>query len=523
MSLKKSEQHLGIAGSTDHFAARGSLAAGFSPWIQTLIANGPLPLIIVAVALLGVFLERSMNAYDFRVVMLIGFNIILAVSLQLINGFSGQFSLGHAGFMAVGAYLASYPALNFAQEFKNPAAPLWFYIALGIVASIVAGAMYGIFSLVRLARKLHSSVPALLLVLIFIWLLADVSLDSGRHSGAGWLFWSRSFELISRLFSWLIETGTPLAGRVSGAVPQSARAPVTFLILVIGAGCCAAATGFVVGLPALRLRGDYLAIATLGMAEIIRIIIQNSPPLGGALGLTRIPKYTTFPWLYGIAVVTVFVIWRIAYSPQGRTIVAVREDEIAASACGVSTTGRKVTAFVIGSFFGGVAGALFALFEGSVTPSYFNMAKSIEVVVMVTLGGLGSISGAILAAILLTYLPELLRDPPSLGIGGWIFVVVVCVIIFGVAHWRRGKWLGPVLTILIGCGVWEGIRALAIWQDVRLADFRMIIYSLSLVLMMLLRPQGLLGGRELWPKRLGNAGRLPTPTEDRQDAQAVVV
>ena len=104
---------------------------------------------------------------------------------------------------------------------------------------------------------------------------------------------------------------------------------------------------------------------------------------------------------------------------------------------------------------------------------------------------------------MLTHLPELLRDPPSLGIAGWIAVVVICGIIFAVARWRNRKWLGPVLTILIACALWEIIRAIAIWQEVRLADFRMIIYSLSLVLMMLLRPQGLLGGRELWPKRRG--------------------
>jgi branched-chain amino acid transport system permease protein len=202
------------------------------------------------------------------------------------------------------------------------------------------------------------------------------------------------------------------------------------------------------------------------MAEIIRIVIQNSQPLGGALGLTNIPYYTNFAWLYGFAIVTMFVIWRIAYSSQGRAIIAVREDEIAASAIGISTTGRKVTGFVIGAFFGGIAGALFALYDQSINPSYFNMAKSIEVVVMVTLGGLGSISGAILAAIVLTLLPELLRP---------------------------------------------------------IAEYRMIIYSLLLVVMMLLRPQGLLGGRELWPRRWGGRRRLATATEDRQSDQPVAI
>jgi branched-chain amino acid transport system permease protein len=195
------------------------------------------------------------------------------------------------------------------------------------------------------------------------------------------------------------------------------------------------------------------------MAEIIRIVIQNSRPLGGALGLTGIPKYTNFAWLYGFAVVTIVVVWRIAYSARGRAIMAVREDEVAAAAVGIDTTRQKVLAFVTGAFFGGCAGALFAMYERSITPGYFNIAKSIEVVVMVTLGGLGSISGAVLAAIILTLLPEVLRGTFS--------------------------------------------------------DYRMIIYSLLLVFMMLLRPQGLLGGRELWPRRRGP--RVAT-TEDREAA-----
>lgn len=593
MSLKKSEQPLvidrgaagaAVAGTTDHFASRGALGAGFSPWMQSLIANAPLPLLLAGVAVSGYLLDQAkVDPYYFRIVMLIGFNIILAVSLQLINGFSGQFSLGHAGFMAVGAYLAAYPTIHYADKFQNGAMPLWFFITLGIVGGIVAGVLYGIFSLIRLSRRLHSSLPAIAILIVFAWLLADISMEARSYAGSWWLAWSRSFELISRLFAWLIESGAPIAGKVSAAIPEFAREPVCFLILIIGAGCCAAAAGFIVGLPALRLRGDYLAIATLGMAEIIRIMIQNSPPLGGALGLTNIPKHTNFAWLFGTAIVTTFVIWRVAYSPQGRAIVAVREDEIAASACGVSTTGRKVTAFVLGAFFGGVAGALFALHERSITPGYFNMTKSIEVVVMVTLGGLGSISGAILAAAVLTILPELLREPPSIGFWGWVVVIGICAVVYTVMLIRRRRkhlevtgavlviallltiipeailqfssrnwsvwidiarlstvvvacvlaavagWMvsrqaaSAVIVILFMCAMWDIIQRLAIQYGIRLSEFRMIIYSLSLVFMMLLRPQGLLGGRELWPKRLGNSGRLPTPTEDRQDAAAVVV
>src|SRR5207244_3448379 len=130
-----------------------------------------------------------------------------------------------------------------------------------------------------------------------------------------------------------------------------------------------------------------------------------------------IPKFTSLACLFGFAAITITVIWRVAYSAKGRAIMAVREDEVAASACGVDPTHHKVVAFIIGSFFGGVAGALFALHERSIAPYQFGLQKSIEIVVMVTLGGLGSISGAILAAGLLTVMLELLRDPPSLGRG----------------------------------------------------------------------------------------------------------
>jgi branched-chain amino acid transport system permease protein len=262
----------------------------------------------------------------------------------------------------------------------------------------------------------------------------------------------------------MLAHGLPAAARASAALPTAARAPHCFLILLLGSGACAAAVGFVVGLPALRLRGDYLAIATLGLAEIIRILIQNSEALGGALGLTPIPKYTNFAWLYGAAVLTIVVIWRVAYSAKGRAIMAVREDEIAAAAVGIDTTHYKVIAFVLGAFFAGVAGALFSLHEHSITPGSFGIQRSIEIVVMVTLGGLGSISGAILAAVVLTLLPEALRG---------------------------------------------------------IAQYRMIIYALLLIFMMLLRPQGLLGGRELWPRRR-RIPRRPAPTQEPREEPAVV-
>jgi branched-chain amino acid transport system permease protein len=409
--------------------------------------------------LLGLAVEsRAFGPYNQRIVMLIGFNLILAVSLQLINGFSGQFSLGHAGFMAVGAYMAAYPALYISNELTDPGASIWFYVTLAALVGVIGVTLLLIFWGIRATRKTHTSLPIILLLALAAWILIDLSRASNYQIPPVRFVWTNLFAGIARSFDAMLSGGQPMASRALSWLPQFAREPLCFLVLVIGGGCCAAVVGLIVGMPALRLRGDYLAIATLGMAEIIRILIQNSQPLGGALGLTGIPKHTNFAWLYSFAIITVVVIWRVAYSAKGRAIMAVREDEVAASAIGIDTTHHKVMAFIIGSFFGGIAGALFALHERNIAPYQFGLAKSIEIVVMVTLGGLGSISGAILAAIVLTMMPEVLRP---------------------------------------------------------IAEYRMIIYCLLLIFMMLLRPRGLLGGLELWPRRRGQ--RMPLPTEDRDD------
>jgi ABC-type branched-subunit amino acid transport system permease subunit len=438
------------------------------PWRQFLLWNGSIPLLILAVWGISFLVESDfVGGYYRRIVMLIGFNIILAVSLQMINGYSGQFSLGHAGFMAVGAYLAAYPAKAYSARLNDPFSSLVFFVALATCVAIGGAVLLGLFVAIRESRRIGAWLPSVLMVLVLAWILWDFAAAAKLETVPGYYIWTRSVEWVQQFFAWVINVGVPPAKSASANLPAWLRQPLSFLVLVVGAGCCAGVVGLVVGLPTLRLRGDYLAIATLGMGEIIRIGIQNSQPLGGALGLTGIPRYTSFTWLYAFVLVTILVVWRIAYSARGRMIMAVRENEIAAAAVGINNTRQKVTAFIVGAFFGGIAGGLFALFENSISPSYFSVQKSIEIVVIVTLGGLGSISGAILAAIVLTLLPELLRP---------------------------------------------------------IADYRMIIYSLLLVVMMLVRPQGLLGGRELWPRRRAfglKPQRDPAPTEDRRE-EAVV-
>ena len=417
--------------------------------LASLRANLGIIGVILALILLGsfVFTRQGIGGYNFEIVMQVGVAIILAVSLQLINGFSGQFSLGHVGFMAIGAYLSSYPSLHFGREMSDPIAVILFFLALGLCVAIGGLFLFGLFLLARWSGRLHSSLPAAVMVLVFIWIVFDISRASQVPEGQSpppYLIVSTVIERLGRIYGGILATGMPIAQRISEVIPAAIQQPLCFLALLIGGGACAAATGLIVGMPALRLRGDYLAIATLGFAEIIRVVITNTRPLGAALGLGGIPTHTSFAWLYGTAIVTIVIIWRIAYSARGRAIMAVRDDEIAAAAIGIDTTRQKVFAFVIGAFFAGVGGALYAHYTGFITPTDFNFIRSVEFVVMVTLGGLGSISGAILAAIVLTLLPEVLRP---------------------------------------------------------IADWRMVIYSLLLISMMLLRPQGLLGGRELWPGR----------------------
>ncbi len=301
---------------------------------------------------------------------LVGVNVILAVSLNVVNGMTGQFSIGHAGFMAVGAYLS------------------------------------GLFSLAVKELNIRG-LPATL-----------------------------SDQLL--------------------------------LLAAIGVGgVAAAACGFLVGLPSLRLKGDYLAIVTLGFGEIIRVVVQNTETLGGALGLSGIPQRSSFYMVWLWVFVTVLVARRIAGSSHGRSLWAIREDEVAAEAMGVDTTGYKVRSFVVSSFFAGVAGALFAHFVPIINPGSFTFVKSMEVVVMVVAGGLGSTTGAIVAAVCLTLLPEGMRSL-FLRLGG---------------------------------------------EDASLAQkvdqIRMPIYGLLLVLLMLVRPQGLFGTREAWdvlPKWLSRRG-----------------
>ncbi len=202
--------------------------------------------------------------------------------------------------------------------------------------------------------------------------------------------------------------------------------------------------GLAVGIPSLRLRGDYLAIVTLGFGEIIRVLILNIDAIGGSRGFTGIPQLSNFFWVYLFVLITVVVVHNLVYSSYGRAFISIRDDEIAAEAMGVDTTRFKVTSFVISSMFAGIAGALFGHFTMYLHPNTFTFIKSFELIIMIVIGGLGSIEGAILGAILITVILEVFRE------------------------------FGP---------------------------YRLVIFSITLILIMMYRPQGILGSMALFRRK----------------------
>lgn len=286
----------------------------------------------LAVAITISCFSPEFNRYYLGIAIDAGIAVILAVSLNLINGHTGQFSLGHAGFMAVGGFIAA-----------------------------------------KITLTMQASVPA----------------------------WAH---------------------------------PILFCAALLIGGLAAAVVGLGVGVPSLRVHGDYLAIVTLGFGEIIRVVFQNSETFGAASGLNGIPHYTNFGWVWCFAALTIYVVASLVNSTFGRGFIAVHDDEIAAGAMGVNPVRYKVTAFVIGAFFAGIAGGLYAHHKLVMKPDGFDFLKSIEIVVMVILGGMGRTAGVTVAAILLTLLPEFLRG---------------------------------------------------------FSEYRMIIYSLLIIILMITRPQGL--------------------------------
>jgi len=343
--------------------------AALRPGLPAAVGRSALPFAVAVVLafFIDAVLGPAVGATWSKILLDIGIAILLAGSLNIVNGYAGQFSIGHAGFMLAGGYTAAW---------------LTFY---GGIHWFGTKAAYGGF------------------------------LGSGQ---------------------------------------------LLFLASCVLGGLVAAGLGVVVGLPSLRLRGDYLAIVTLGFGEIVsrlgqitarqpksvedveqRSLAELANNLGGSEGFSQIPGYTTLFFVYAFAFALLVFAYRLKYSSQGRGLLAVRENEIAAEAMGVDTTHAKVVAFVFAAFWGGVGGALYAHQLSTINPAEISFQKSIDLVLIVVIGGMGSITGVVLGAAILVILPEVARE---------------------------------------------------------LADYRMIAYALALIIMMILRPQGIMGVKELW-------------------------
>ncbi len=315
--------------------------------------------------LLALFLwwaNGNLDGYKIQVLNLIAVNAILALSLNLIYGFTGMFSLGHAGFMAIGAYVSAILILPAAQK-----------------------------------EMMYILEP-------IIW----------------------PFSVL--------------------------EAP--FFISVLAGGLIAALLGLLIALPVLRLGGDYLGIATLGFAEIIRVVFTNITPVtNGALGLKGIPPYANLGWNYFWCVLTFFVIVKLLSSNFGNCLRAIRDDEVAAKAMGINTFKCRAISFAVGAFFAGVGGALMGSLITTIDPKMFNFQLTFNILMIVVAGGLGSITGSMVGAVVITVLLEWLRFVED--------------------------------TIEIGSFVLVGIPGM-----------RMVIFSLVLLLIILYRREGIIGGYE---------------------------
>ncbi len=320
---------------------------------------------LAALAIAIFFAEANLDDYSIQILNLVAINAIAAIGLNLTYGFTGMFSLGHAGFMAIGAYVCTVLILTPDQK-------------------------------------------------VNMWILEEIH-------------------------------------------PSIANISLPFFTAVLAGGLMAALAGLVIAIPVLRLGGDYLGIATLGFAEIIRVVIVNATPFtNGSLGIKGIPQYSTMWWNYGWLVVTVYVVMALLRSNVGNVFKAIRDDEIAAKTMGVNTFYYRVLSFCLGAFFAGIAGALTASLISTIDPKMFSFLLTFNVLMVVVAGGLGSITGSILGSVVITIMLEWLRiveDPIYFGdfeipgIPGMRMVIfsvlLMCIILFrreGIMGMREFTW-----------------------------------------------------------------------------------
>ena len=306
--------------------------------IKTIYPAAIVVLIYVLVTVLRA--AGIMNGYYNQVLMFAGINIMMTASLNLINGFTGQFCIGHAGFMSLGAYGAA------------------------VITSMV-------------------------------------------------------FKNVDSVF--------------------------VFVLGLMTGGIVAMIAGVLIGLPSLKLKGDYLAIVTLAFGEIVRAILRLIKPIGGARGMIGIPGYANIGWILFFMALTLWLLRNLVYSPYGRAFIAIRDNEVAADAMGINTTKYKMTAFCIAAFIAGVAGGLYAHVISFIQPDNFSFTKSSDFLVYLYAGGSGSLTGSVVGATLLTILPEFLRFLSDWRLA--VYAVILVIVMLYRSEGLCGGWELPFMKI----------------------------------------------------------------------------
>jgi branched-chain amino acid transport system permease protein len=378
---------------------------------------------VVLIFIVGQWLISTGALNDFwkTIILIGGVMAIVSLGLNLIYGYNGQFSLGQWGFFALGAYAAADVTYRWYQ----------LHNASGLVILLMVVSLIGLCYLAinRVLSRLQGVDTLSAFALYLVGTLA-----------AGWLGVAVGQVLIEPVTSLLT------------ALPKDLAMQIVFLISVLLAGLFAAEVSYLFGLPVLALASDYFGIATLGFSIIVKVLLDNSDTLlgfeemKGARGMVGIPKTTTWFWVCLFVVLTLLVLRNLLQSSHGRAIVSVREDEIAAKAMGINLASQKTLAFVLGSLFAGIAGALYAHINGFLHPNTFNFIKSFDPMIIIVLGGLGSLTGTVFGAL------------------AWALI------------------LEGVLRIILPQGF---------------ETWRFVVYPLLLLIMMLLRPAGLFGTFEV--------------------------
>lgn len=387
--------------------------AAIPSWIPTLLFAA-----LVFLAVQYASDREIISRYWSQVIVFAAITSISALGLNLIYGFNGQFSLGQVGFYAIGAYGSALITKDFGKSpwSGDPVGALCWIMAaqMGIVLVLLAFQLLHIGDLNKSLRKTLSRTlkahEAGMICIVIMLIVSAAILAVGYYATLG--LHSVTYRLVSALFT---------------ALPANAARSVNFFLAILNGGTIAALVAYLVGLPLLRLGSDYFGIATLGFAIMVYTALQNSdlviPTMKGARGMVGIPLYTTWGWAFGALVVCTIVLRNLIRSSQGRAIISVREDEIAARAMGVDVTRQKAIAFTFGALFAGIAGALYAHLYGFLHPSSFNTIKGFDPLIIIVFGGLGSMTGTIMASVGFALLIEGLRVVLPQGFEDWRFVI----------------------------------------------------------------------------------------------------